>query len=85
MTKKTVNLWWKLKEGKYVAHETESRLDGTTRALVRDLITSEGISRALQGRSGNVAAAIRIAETPLPFEPIQEWLTWTMAGKGTPH
>ncbi len=80
MNKRNFVLWWKVSEGKYVAHFSGAKLDSPTKALVRDLLTSEAISRAMQSRSANAVSVLRIAESPLPFETIQEWMTWTMAG-----
>lgn len=80
MNKKSFVLWWKISEGKYVAHESGAKLDSPTQALVRDLMTSEAISRAFQGKTGNAVSIFRLAMSPLPFEPIQDWMTWTLPG-----
>lgn len=72
--------WWKLSEGKFVANQFGAKLDTPTQALVRDLIETEAIQKALEQKSADEALALRLVETPLPFEELEEWITWTVRG-----
>jgi len=85
MEKKSLTLWWRLSEGRYVAHRFRIKLDAPTRALVRGMFDGDSLQRALELESINTVEDLQIAKSPLPFEPIEEWLTWTMAGNNVNH
>lgn len=83
--KKSGVQWWKLSEGKFVGREKDLPLDTPTQALIRGLIEFEHHSKTFYKKSVNDIAALKIVETPLPFEPISEWMTWTVRGTEVSH
>ncbi len=84
-TKRRKALWWKISKGRFVGNRLSKGLDIHTRALVRGLMESEVVSRAGSDRAVNEDPPARIAETPLPYEPLHEWLTWTVGGNELNH
>ncbi|MBZ5537759.1 MAG: hypothetical protein LAO31_17525 [Acidobacteriia bacterium] len=78
-------LWWKLTEGRLVANKSGIDLDGSTQALVHDLVEFETASKALKEKVISDAPTMRLEEVPLPFEAIHVWITWTMAGSKINH
>jgi hypothetical protein len=78
-------LWWKLSEGKFVSNKLGVDLDGSTQALVHNLIEFETAAKALKEKVISDGPAVRLEKAPLPFEPIHEWITWTMGGSNVNH
>ncbi len=78
-------LWWKLSEGKFVANKLGVDLDSSTQALVRNLIEFDTASKALKEKAITDAPVVKLEKAPLPFEPIHEWMTWTMGGSKINH
>lgn len=83
--KKTHALWWKTSEGKYIAQNDRAPLDTSTLALVFDFLGIERMTKGFDKKAIPDIEVIRIVETPLPFEPIHEWMTWTMRGNEISH
>ncbi|MDD5541642.1 MAG: hypothetical protein PHX83_00530 [Acidobacteriia bacterium] len=83
--KKSLPSWWRIREGKYIAYRFGGRLDAPTRALVRGMLDGDSMQRLFERGEMNGVEEIRIARTPLPFETIEEWLTWTVTGNNVNH
>jgi hypothetical protein len=88
MNKRMTQLfWYKTSTGRYVAKDSRARLDDSTVALVRDLLKED---RELEparppAQRSDPTIPLGIAESPLPFEAVHQWVTWAIRGNNHSH
>ena len=80
-------VWYRTSTGKFVVQDGRARFEASTEALVQDLIDLDQGGEPL-GHPQEKAiqtTALGIAESPLPFEPVHEWMTWMIQGNELSH